>query len=171
MSGSRILYVVLLTVVWGLLFSTTDWRSLAFGALVSWAILAGSTRLQQDPEEDLHRVAPRPLGVLLLTLAFCRELVLSAWSVVRESWRPTLAIEPGIVAIPLEVETDLEVTVLASLISLTPGTLSLEVTPDKKTLYVHALVVDDDGSAVRDSIVQRLEAPVKRAFRVRPAKG
>lgn len=165
----KLVNLIVLTVVWGLLFSTTDLRALAFGALVSGAILAFAHSLQPDEGADRPTVWPRPVGVVVLAVAFSRELVLSAWSVVREAWRPTLAIHPGIVSIPLEVESDLEITVLASLISLTPGTLSLEVTPDRKTLFVHALVVDGDGEDLRKSIYERLEKPVKRAFRVEGA--
>lgn len=50
---------------------------------------------------------------------------------------------PGILAIPLEAETDLEITVLANMISLTPGTLSLDVSSDRKVLFVHAMYLSD----------------------------
>jgi multicomponent Na+:H+ antiporter subunit E len=51
--------------------------------------------------------------------------------------------KPGIVKIPLTANTDLEITLLANLISLTPGTLSLDVSDDRKVLYVHAMYVKD----------------------------
>ncbi len=163
---TRLVNVVLLTALWAGLFATTDWRSLAFGAFIAWLILEGTTRLFVDPKAPAEpKVVPRPLGLLLLSVAFVRELFLSAFAVTKEAWRPTLAIAPGIIAVPITVESDLEVTVLASLISLTPGTLSMEVTPDRKTLFVHALTVEGDGEALRRSIRDRLEAPVKRAFR------
>lgn len=44
---------------------------------------------------------------------------------------------------PIEAKTDLEITLLANLITLTPGTLTLDVAPDRKSLYVHAMFVDD----------------------------
>lgn len=50
---------------------------------------------------------------------------------------------PGVVAIPLDVQTDAEITMLANLITLTPGTLSLDVSTDRKVLYVHAMYIDD----------------------------
>jgi multicomponent Na+:H+ antiporter subunit E len=163
---TRLVNVFLLTVLWAGLFATTDWRSLVFGAFVAWLILEGTSRLFRDPSAPLQpKVDLRPLGMLLLAVAFVRELFLSAFAVTKEAWRPKLAIAPGIVAIPITVESDIEVTVLASLISLTPGTLSMEVTPDKKTLFVHALTVQGDGESLRSSIRDRLEAPVKRAFR------
>lgn len=50
-------------------------------------------------------------------------------------------INPAIVAVPLDIETDFEINALASLITLTPGTLSIEVSEDRKTLYVHMMYV------------------------------
>jgi multicomponent Na+:H+ antiporter subunit E len=56
---------------------------------------------------------------------------------------PRHHMKPGVVAIPLDLTTDEEITVLANLITLTPGTLSLDVSVDRRTLYVHAMYVDD----------------------------
>jgi multicomponent Na+:H+ antiporter subunit E len=164
---TRFINILLLTAVWAALFVTLDLRALAVGALVAWAVLALSRRFARDPVGDEVEVMPRPVGGLLLLLAFFRELVLSAFSVAKEAWRPQLALEPGMVAVPIELASDLEITVLASLISLTPGTLSIEVSPDRKTLYVHALITDAQGDEVRASIRDRLERPVRRAFMVR----
>lgn len=165
----RLLNVLLLTAIWAALFVTLDLRALAFGALLSWGILIFCERLNGLPDPE-REVRPRLLGTLGLVFAFFRELVLSAVSVAKEAWRPTLALKPGMVAVPLEVESDLEITVLASLISLTPGTLSVEVSPDRRTLYVHALSTDATGEDVRASIRDRLERPVRRAFRTVEAK-
>jgi len=57
---------------------------------------------------------------------------------------------PGIVAVPLEARSDIEITLFANLLTLTPGTLSLDVSSDKKVIYVHALYVDDAGSFRRE---------------------
>jgi multicomponent Na+:H+ antiporter subunit E len=53
---------------------------------------------------------------------------------------------PGIIAFPLDAKSDLEITLFANLLTLTPGTLSLDVSSDKKILYVHALYVKDADS-------------------------
>lgn len=50
---------------------------------------------------------------------------------------------PGIIAIPLDARTNEEITVLANLITLTPGSMSLDVSPDRRHLYVHLMYVDD----------------------------
>ncbi len=62
----------------------------------------------------------------------------------------------AIVAIPLDAKTDREITLLANLITLTPGTLSLDVSEDRRFLYVHAMFVEDVES-FRDSIKNGFE--------------
>jgi multicomponent Na+:H+ antiporter subunit E len=56
---------------------------------------------------------------------------------------------PGIVSVPLDVTTDLEITILANVISLTPGTLSLDVSDDRKVLYVHSMYIKDREDFIR----------------------
>ena len=66
---------------------------------------------------------------------------------------------PGVIGIPLDAETDLEITMLANVISLTPGTLSLDVSEDRKTLYIHAMYVenpDDLRTEIKDGLEKRL---------------
>lgn len=50
---------------------------------------------------------------------------------------------PAIIAVPLTVETEMEITIFANLISLTPGTLSMDVSNDKKVIYVHTMYLKD----------------------------
>jgi multicomponent Na+:H+ antiporter subunit E len=60
------------------------------------------------------------------------------------------------VAVPLDAKTDLEIAVLANLITLTPGSLSVDVSDDRRTLYVHAMFVSDPDQ-VRTEIKRRFE--------------
>ncbi len=62
---------------------------------------------------------------------------------------PKMNIEPGIVAVPTELESEWEVTLLASLISLTPGTLSMDFSEDSKILYIHSVHVPDREEAIK----------------------
>jgi len=164
---TQIVSVLLLTSVWTALFATTDLRAIGFGAIVSAVILWFTGRLEEFNTGPFRkRVAPRPLGVVLLLFAFLWELIKSAVSVAKEAWRPKLAVQPGVIHVPLHVTSDVEITMLASLISLTPGTLSLDVSPDGSSLYVHALIIHDDGAEIRASIEDHLERPVRRAFSV-----
>ncbi len=96
-----------------------------------------------------------PLALWFGVLFFCDVLkanVRVAWDVVT----PKKYRRPGIVAIPLEVKTDLEIAILANLITLTPGTLCLDVSQDRRTLYVHEMFVADPEQ-VRTYIKGRFE--------------
>jgi len=93
------------------------------------------------------------------------ELVLSSLRVAVDVCRPRLDVCPGVVGIPLRATTDAEITVLANLISLTPGTLSLDVSPDRRTLYVHAMDLDGGPDALRKDIGTTLEARVLALLR------
>lgn len=81
--------------------------------------------------------------VIRFALFFIYELFMANLRVAYDVVTPSQYMRPGVVAIPLSVKTDTEITLLANLISLTPGTLSLDVSDDKSVLYIHAMFVDD----------------------------
>ena len=93
------------------------------------------------------RLLKRTWSMAALAVFFVYELVLSsvrvAWAVIA----PNPPISPGIIAVPLDVRTDLQITLFANLVSLTPGTLSLDVSEDRRTLYVHDMFVDDPATS------------------------
>ncbi|MDX1267841.1 MAG: Na+/H+ antiporter subunit E, partial [Oceanisphaera sp.] len=70
---------------------------------------------------------------------------------------------PGFIAVPLDITQDLPITLLASSISLTPGTVSIEVSEDKRWLYVHVLNLVDEAETIAN-IKQRYESPLKEIF-------
>ena len=76
-----------------------------------------------------------------LIAMFVRELILSALKVAWLVLQPRMRIRPAIIAYPLTVTTDAQITLLANMITLTPGTLSVDVSADRKTLYIHAIDV------------------------------
>ena len=106
----------------------------------------------------------RPLKMLSLLVLFLKELALSAWKVAVLVASPKMALKPGIFAFPLTVDRDFEITLLANLITLTPGTLSVDVSPDRKVLYVHALDCSDPVGTRRD-IANGFERKIMEAFR------
>jgi multicomponent Na+:H+ antiporter subunit E len=122
---------------------------------------------QHEARPSLFSVRPlrRTFYVVILILVFLRELVTSSLRVAWYVLQPTLHVHPGIIAYPLDVKTDREITALANLISLTPGTLSLDVSEDRSTLYIHAMqIAGDDPRTVRDEIKNTLERHVARAL-------
>lgn len=84
---------------------------------------------------------------------FVRELLLSALQVAWLVVQPKPRLRPGIVAYPLTVTTDVQIALLANMVTLTPGTLSVDVSRDRKTLYIHAIDVAD-----REALIGKVAA-------------
>jgi multicomponent Na+:H+ antiporter subunit E len=94
------------------------------------------------------------------------ELILANVRVAYDVLTPRYFMRPGVVAIPLDVQTDAEITLLANLITLTPGTLSLDVSTDRRVLYIHVMYIDnDDVEAVRRKIKEGFERRVLEVLR------
>ncbi len=89
--------------------------------------------------------------------SFVLELIAANWAVLRIVMRPRLALRPGILAYRTELQSDLAKTWLANLITLTPGTLTLFISDDRTTLYIHTLDIDDT-SKISDSIRRAFES-------------
>lgn len=89
---------------------------------------------------------PKLLG---FTLFFLWELLWSNLRVAKDALTPRHEMQPRVLAIPLDACTSAEITLLANFISLTPGTLSLDVASDRCVLYVHAMYAADAGAARR----------------------
>lgn len=88
-----------------------------------------------------------------LFVYFIKELVVASLKVAYDIVTPSFLLNPGVIAFPLEAKSDLEITILANMISLTPGTLSLAVSDDRKMLYIHTLYMDkEDNEAVKNNI-------------------
>lgn len=91
-----------------------------------------------------------------LAAYFLREMILSNLRIAWDAVTPTHHMRPGILAVPLAASTDLEIWLLATLITLTPGSLSLAVSTDRATLFVHAMYVRDP-ERIRREIKEGLE--------------
>lgn len=103
-------------------------------------------------------------AMIKLILLFLKELVLSNISVMKLVIQPKLSVSPSIFAYPTELKSDWEITLLSILITLTPGTLVLDVSEDQKTLFIHALHADEVDEAV-DSIRQTFEKAIMEVSR------
>lgn len=99
-----------------------------------------------------------------LALFFLWELLLSNLRVAYDVVTRRHHMRPGIVAVPLDARTDAEITLLANLLTLTPGTLSLDVSPDQRFLYVHSMYIRD-AETTRRHIKDGFERRVLEALR------
>lgn len=109
-------------------------------------------------------VLRRSIKIAALAWLFLVELVVSAVKVSLLALSPRLRLRPAIVAYPLTVTSDAEITLLANLITLTPGTLSVDVSEDRKTLFIHAIDVAD-GEELIGAIAGGFETKVLEVFR------
>jgi multicomponent Na+:H+ antiporter subunit E len=91
---------------------------------------------------------------------FLKALTMSTIDVTKAVLRPELDFRPGFLAVDMKCETDLEITLLANSITLTPGTISVHVEPEERKIIIHALNVGDDPDAVRRDVQQTLEANI-----------
>ncbi len=103
----------------------------------------------------------RLLYVLQLLVVFIRELIKSAFQVLGHILRPKVKITPGIVKMNIELTTPEQITALANLITLTPGTLTIEIAKDESALYIHTLDLKDSQKLCQD-IRDTLEAHIKK---------
>jgi multicomponent Na+:H+ antiporter subunit E len=92
----------------------------------------------------LHRVK----AVIVLFLIFMKELLLANASVFKVVVSPKMDFKPGIFAYPTILQKDWEITILANLITLTPGTLVIDISPDNKILYIHAIDIPNKEEAI-----------------------
>ncbi|WP_022669391.1 Na+/H+ antiporter subunit E [Desulfospira joergensenii] len=93
---------------------------------------------------------------VVLLVYFHYEMMISVLRVAWDVLTPEHTSDPDIVHVPLDARTDFEVTLLANMVSLTPGTLSLDISPEKTHLIVHAMFARDH-EAVISSIKNGLE--------------
>lgn len=150
---------LVLVLIWLVISGGYTVPNLLLGAVAA-ALSLGLIRQRRSRGD---RGGIRLLPTLSLTLLFIRELALSAWTVAKLVVTPKMALEPGIFAYSLTVESDFEIALLANLITLTPGTLSVDVTQDRKKLYIHALDCRD-VEATRRSIADGFERKIMEAF-------
>jgi len=147
-----------LLVAWLLLAGSASPGNLALGALLAVVIPWFTEPLRPDK--------PRPRAWLLaarLTLVVLYDIVMSAITVARQILGPEAKLNPRFVWVPLDLTDPHGIVLLASAITLTPGTLSADLSDDRRHLLVHALHVDDEAALI-DSIKQRYEAPLRVIF-------
>ncbi len=134
----QILFNLLIAFLWMLLNTNSSGSSFVVGYVLGIAILLILRKSWTRPF-----YLKRLWAMLKLLLIFIRELVISNFVVIGHIIRPKLAIRPGIFAYETALTSAWEVTLLSCLICLTPGTLTLDVSGDGKTLYIHAIDIAD----------------------------
>lgn len=149
---------VLLALAWVVLTSQYTALNFVVGLLLGYGALFLVAR--HGVSGRYFRKVPLILGFVLF---FLWELVVANIRVLRQVLGPHNRLRPAIVAVPLDIKSDTEITVLANLITLTPGTLSLDVSTDRRTLFVHTIHVDEVDVFILD-IKNGFESRVQKVF-------
>lgn len=150
---------VILALIWGALSGEITGINLLFGFIMGYIILYLAQRVTGN-----SRYFGRVWSIIVFMLYFLYELVVASLRVAYDVMTPTHYNKPGIIAYALDQLTDIEITLLANVISLTPGTLSLDVSEDRKTLYIHAMFIDD-ADELRREIKNGLERRLLEVLR------
>lgn len=148
----------ILALIWLLLNNSFSPGHILLGLLLGWFIPWFTLRFW--PERVRLR---RPLTLLRFIGVVLYDIAVANLVVARRILGRPAALRPAFVRVPLELESDLAISLLANTICLTPGTVSARLAPDRKCLWVHGLHVPDVDRLVA-SIKQRYEAPLKEVF-------
>ncbi len=126
------------------------------GLITGFAIGYGALWLIQ-PLIGTSTYFSRVTAWIKLIIMFHYELILSSLEVAMDVLTPRHRARPAVIEMPLDVKTDTGILLVTNLISLTPGTLSLDVSEDRKTLLVHAMFADD-----HEAILHKLKNGMER---------
>lgn len=136
---------LLLTFVWIALSGSFSFSNILFGFILSFSIMWIISLNTKN--RKYFKIAPKMVGFIFF---FLYELTKANIQVAIDVMTPKFYMKPGIVRFPLDAKSDIEITLLANLISLTPGTCSLDVSADRKVLYVHAMYIHDKEKFIHD---------------------
>ncbi|MFH0790053.1 MAG: Na+/H+ antiporter subunit E [Candidatus Omnitrophota bacterium] len=161
---SRIVTFIISFVLWLLLSFSLDWQHITVGFLVA-LIVAWNMG-------DMFTNSPAKWFSIKRYIWFCRYIFIFAWECMKSNFdvalrvlNPTLAINPGIVKVKTILKTETGLTFLANFITLTPGTLSVDVDQDKGYLYIHWIDVQtQDIEQASKIIVSKFEKILKEVF-------
>lgn len=150
---------LLLAFIWVALTGEVSYPNLTFGFVIGFGILW----LAHHDDED-KRYFTRVPKIILLLISYFYEMLRTNIEVAYEVTTPKYFFSPAIVRYPTNCKTDLEINLLSSMILLTPGTIVLDVSEDKKFLYIHVLYFKDKESFINETR-KKLENPLLEVMR------
>lgn len=129
-----------------LLHDQWNFGTFAVGYLIGYLFIFGMRRFFPGPF-----YGKRSWAILKLTYLFIVELIKSTIVVIRQVTRRRLDVQPGIFKVQTTLTSDWEITLLSALITLTPGSVVMEVAPEERTMYIHAMDAEEFRSSIMNS--------------------
>lgn len=156
---SQVLMNLSVAFLWMLL--QNSWHVLTFltGYLVGLFILF---TLRRNLKNNFYPITL--LAAINLFIVFVWETIISGIFVARRVIEPKIKVTPGIISLDPNLDTDVEITLLAMLITLTPGSVVMEICPDTNRFFIHVMDIPDSVEAVNKSRI-RFEKAIKRVTR------
>lgn len=143
----KFLMNLLLSFIWVALTGSMNYSDFLFGFLLGFFILWILN--QDDSDERYFNRVPKTIGFFFY---FLYEMLVANIQVAYDLITPRYFFKPGIVRFPLKATSDLEINLLSIFIALTPGTLVLDVSDDKKSIYIHVMYLKS-----REKFVSRIQ--------------
>ena len=138
---------LLLALAWAALHGDFSLTTLVTGYVLGYVILFALVRGGVLSSSSYVRRVPRVLG---LVAYFAWELVRANLRLALDVATPEYNMTPGIIAVPLDLTRDTEILLLSMLINTTPGSVALDVSPDRRFLYVHVMYMTTPEAARHD---------------------
>ncbi len=159
-----IAYSTILALVWCFVHGTVNINNFILGLIISpFIIRPFKTLFPFDLEFSFSNALKKIPAQIKYLYVLIVEIIKANIMVAKIVLQPTIDIKPGIIAVPIDSKTDIGITAIANTITLTPGTLTIDVSDDKSILYVHAIdATDPEGIA--QSIKNDLEKYTMEAF-------
>lgn len=151
---------ILLTFVWVALTGHLDYANFIFGYTLGFFILWMLNRSLRSNVEYFYRV-PKIFAFILM---FFYDLLKANYEVMTDVVTPNYNMKPGIIKYEMESKSDFEITMFANMIALTPGTIVIDLSKDKKFMYIHVMYLKDK-EAFKQNLSQRLEKKLLEIIR------
>lgn len=140
---------LLLSLVWVALTGHLNYTNFMFGFVLGFFILWLLARASKAEDRNYFFRVPK---IIMFIFYFFYDMIRANVEVTKEIMTPSLNMTPGIIAYRHRLNSDFEITILTNLIALTPGTMVLKISDDKKILYIHGLYVQD-----KEKFIQKLK--------------
>jgi multicomponent Na+:H+ antiporter subunit E len=161
---SRIIVFVFALIVWFALTDIKDYQEALIGIAISALITFLAGQFLITTEKSQHP-AKRFFHFLIYIPIFFWEMIKANLEVAYLVVHPLLPIKPGIVKIKTKLTKDSAITVLANSITLTPGTMTVDVNKDKGELYIHWIKVkSQETELATKEISEKFEKTLMEVF-------
>ncbi len=143
--ATHFLLNILLSFVWVALTGHLNYTNFLFGYILGFFILWLIERTGNDKEYFLR--VPK---IIIFFIRFLFEMLKANLEVAYDLITPRLFTQPGIIAYPLSSTTDFEITMLTNIIALTPGTMVIDLSDDRKIIYIHVMYLKDKEKFIEE---------------------